>query len=159
MTHPRALPVASSCDRIFRVVPSHPRRIPSKRLPKRRCHYAGQHVTHSGMCREWVQIPKMGRPTGLEPATPRFTILCSNQLSYDRRKVKGGEPFGSGNGVSTRFPVVSQVASDWNGTRVPSAPAPCNLQYSARQGFDPDTGANVVPETEAQPPADRGPAG
>jgi hypothetical protein len=29
---------------------------------------------------------KMGRPTGLEPATPRFTILCSNQLSYDRRK-------------------------------------------------------------------------
>ena len=28
----------------------------------------------------------MGRPTGLEPATPRFTILCSNQLSYDRRK-------------------------------------------------------------------------
>ena len=31
-------------------------------------------------------LPKMGRPTGLEPATPRFTILCSNQLSYDRRK-------------------------------------------------------------------------
>ena len=30
---------------------------------------------------------KMGRPTGLEPATPRFTILCSNQLSYDRRKL------------------------------------------------------------------------
>ena len=28
----------------------------------------------------------MGRPTGLEPATPGFTILCSNQLSYDRRK-------------------------------------------------------------------------
>jgi uncharacterized SAM-binding protein YcdF (DUF218 family) len=31
-------------------------------------------------------MPEMGRPTGLEPATPRFTILCSNQLSYDRRK-------------------------------------------------------------------------
>jgi hypothetical protein len=37
---------------------------------------------------------KMGRPTGLEPATPRFTILCSNQLSYDRRKgrPKSGAP-------------------------------------------------------------------
>ena len=32
---------------------------------------------------------EMGRPTGLEPATPRFTILCSNQLSYDRRKGRG----------------------------------------------------------------------
>ena len=27
----------------------------------------------------------MGRPTGFEPATPRITILCSNQLSYGRR--------------------------------------------------------------------------
>src|SRR4051812_16132765 len=40
-------------------------------------------------------VIKMGRPTGLEPATPRFTILCSNQLSYDRRKGSGkfGLPF------------------------------------------------------------------
>jgi putative endonuclease len=38
--------------------------------------------------------PKMGRPTGLEPATPRFTILCSNQLSYDRR-VGSGKILGS----------------------------------------------------------------
>lgn len=29
----------------------------------------------------------MGRSTGFEPATPRITILCSNQLSYDRRKI------------------------------------------------------------------------
>src|SRR5262245_32954734 len=34
---------------------------------------------------------KMGRPTGLEPATPRSTILCSNQLSYDRRKMRDAE--------------------------------------------------------------------
>ena len=27
---------------------------------------------------------KMGRPTGLEPATPGTTNRCSNQLSYDR---------------------------------------------------------------------------
>ncbi len=33
----------------------------------------------------------MGRPTGLEPATPGFTILCSNQLSYDRRKMRNAE--------------------------------------------------------------------
>ena len=33
--------------------------------------------------------PQMGRPTGFEPATPRITILCSNQLSYGRRKGAG----------------------------------------------------------------------
>ncbi len=44
-------------------------------------------VTFSQRIRKY-SIIKMGRPTGLEPATPRFTILCSNQLSYDRRKLK-----------------------------------------------------------------------
>ena len=50
---------------------------------------------------------RMGRPTGLEPATPRSTILCSNQLSYDRRK---SEEWGLSRPLkvlSTRFPVVS----------------------------------------------------
>ena len=42
-------------------------------------------VTNAPIFRKLLAI-KMGRPTGLEPATPRFTILCSNQLSYDRRK-------------------------------------------------------------------------
>ena len=32
---------------------------------------------------------EMGRPTGFEPATPRITILCSNQLSYGRRVEPG----------------------------------------------------------------------
>src|ERR1700722_6331468 len=53
----------------------------------------------SGGQRDWVALegqslarPPFGRPLralgarSVEPATPRFTILCSNQLSYDRRK-------------------------------------------------------------------------
>src|ERR1700677_4324506 len=54
-------------------------------------------------------FPEMGRPTGLEPATPRFTILCSNQLSYDRRKVMEREPSRPPKALSTRFPVESSA--------------------------------------------------
>ena len=37
----------------------------------------------------WERMPfrlKVGRSRGFEPPTPRITILCSNQLSYDRRR-------------------------------------------------------------------------
>ncbi len=42
----------------------------------------------------------MGRPTGFEPATPRITILCSNQLSYGRRAEREKIPSG-GSAVNT----------------------------------------------------------
>ncbi len=44
----------------------------------------------------------MGRPTGLEPATPRSTIWCSNQLSYDRRAERVKIQF-EGGAVNTFF--------------------------------------------------------
>ena len=44
---------------------------------------------------------KLGRPTGFEPATPRSTILCSNQLSYDRRVKKGRKFYAFGKAVNT----------------------------------------------------------
>ena len=61
----------------------------------------------------------MGRPTGLEPATPRFTILCSNQLSYDRRK--GRRKSGAGFALSTFSSEARLEArlSDWHRTRDP----------------------------------------
>lgn len=40
-------------------------------------------------------VSKVGRPTGFEPATPRSTILCSNQLSYDRREPNEAGKFAS----------------------------------------------------------------
>ncbi len=52
----------------------------------------------------WAYL-KMGRPTGLEPATPGFTILCSNQLSYDRRKMR------SANGREARLECQSLLPS------------------------------------------------
>ena len=55
------------------------------RLPTRLATWPPLILTHA------LRETKMGRPTGLEPATPRSTILCSNQLSYDRRKMREAE--------------------------------------------------------------------
>ena len=44
-------------------------------------------------------VRRMGRPTGLEPATPGTTNRCSNQLSYDRhraRRIPSGRTVPSG---------------------------------------------------------------
>ena len=60
--------------------------------------------------RSRVLVPlRMGRPTGLEPATPRFTILCSNQLSYDRRKMRNAELREPSSGCQSRFQQPQQL--------------------------------------------------
>src|ERR1022692_4475600 len=100
---------------------------------------------------------KMGRPTGLEPATPRSTILCSNQLSYDRRKSKERGLSRPLKVLSTRFPVVSGRHAAKTVPRVNAAPAPRNVQYRARAGANPDPGAHLAAQASRKSEADRGP--
>ena len=97
---------------------------------------------------------KMGRPTGLEPATPRFTILCSNQLSYDRRK------FRNGNLPARRKACqpVSRLCDPKAARGSPSVHAPAashHLQHCARQGAHTDPGTYVLAQATAKPEAHR----
>ena len=62
----------------------------------------------------------MGRPTGFEPATPRITILCSNQLSYGRRAE--WKKFASClHAVKAQFEFAA--GADWRGSLRSDAPA------------------------------------
>ena len=73
----------------------------------------------------------MGRPTGFEPATPRITILCSNQLSYGRREERSGN-FG-GTPVAVNLIFQSFALRLFPDRLILSAHAPgpdCHVQYS-----------------------------
>jgi endonuclease/exonuclease/phosphatase family metal-dependent hydrolase len=70
----------------------------------------------------------MGRPTGFEPATPRITILCSNQLSYGRRKGAGNLRVGPG-AVNPFF------RSGKGGRRLANPQAEYGLSPLRRTGF------------------------
>src|SRR5438552_1732746 len=70
---------------------------PSKARPEAALHLSQRNLSPAGRL-------KLGRSTGFEPATPRITILCSNQLSYDRRKIGSGEHSGH-RGICQPFPL------------------------------------------------------
>src|ERR1035438_3711958 len=114
-------------------------------------------IREDGLCRNLLLFNEMGRPTGLEPATPRFTILCSNQLSYYRRKSKERGLSRPLKVLSTRFPVVSGRHAAKTVPRVNAAPAPRNVQYRARAGANPDPGAHLAAQASRKSEADRGP--
>ena len=64
-------------------------------------------------------LGKMGRPTGLEPATSGITSRRSNQLNYDRRRARG--PSG-GNMPASRFVSISRSSSSLLRRRQSSGP-------------------------------------
>ncbi len=102
---------------------------------------------------------KMGRPTGLEPATPRFTILCSNQLSYDRRKLRKGETFRSAQSPVNPFPGCVIAPPDLDVYRCPRSACASSPSISRTGGAYPDPGPHLVAQASPEPEADRGPAG